>query len=320
MKREKSSGSLKLSHFARWLKIVAGRSYYHRQQAVGTMFVPGAICGYFNDLTGKVVWDGLVDCKGIPLVELLDGRTVYFPTTIIQKGLGHWDIFLKSNDSEQLKCFYDVCSWAIENQDKVGGWPTREAMGLDNEYNYSAMPQGEGVSLLVRAWHKTGNSVYIDAAKAAFNLMTKSVEDGGTAFYDGDSVYFEEYPSYIRNTVLNGWIFALFGIYDYWIATKDEYAKDIFYKSINTLDKKIYEYDARYWSYYDKRGAIASPFYHNLHISQLQALYDVTKNKTILHYFNKFKSYNNSKSKKIVAVTIKGFQKIMKPGKSVVKC
>jgi hypothetical protein len=297
-----------------------GRSYYHRQQAMGPNFVPGVISGYFNDLSEKVNWGGFSDGNGIPLVELLDGRKIYFPTTIIQKGLGHWDSYLTTGDAEHLDRFLVVCSWLVNSQDAMGGWVTNEAMGLDAGFNYSAMPQGEAISALIRAWKVTGEGSYVEAAKAAFDLMIQPVQDGGTTYYEQDFVFLEEFPSVSKNTVLNGWIFALFGVYDYCLATNNMAAKKVFDSSVKTLIHHLHKYDSKFWSYYDEEKAIASPFYHNLHVAQLRALYLVTKEYNFKLFSDKFKTYEKSKAYKTLAVITKASQKLRSPGKSVVKC
>lgn len=312
--------SLTFSHFLRWFKIIIGRSYYHRLQPIGSRFIPGEISGYFNDLSNKVSWNGPCDVDGMPLVELLDGRRIYFPTTIIQKGLGHWDVYLINGSIDQRSEFLKVCSWVMENQDSLGGWPTKEAMGLGESFNYSAMPQGEAISLLVRAWTMTGNLAYIGAAKTALELMLKPVQDGGTSFYTEDFLFFEEYPSLHKNTVLNGWVFALFGLYDYCLATKEAKYQEIFLLAVNTLATFIKQNDAYFWSYYDENKAIASPFYHSLHISQLEALYLITNNDELGRYLTKFKKYDSSKICRFISIVAKGVQKLRSPGHSVVKC
>ena len=44
----------------KWMQYAAGKSLHNVPQGVGRAYVPAAIEGYFNDLTGKTGWAG--DC------------------------------------------------------------------------------------------------------------------------------------------------------------------------------------------------------------------------------------------------------------------
>ena len=42
--------------------------------------------------------------------------------------------------------------------------------------------------------------------------------------------------------------------------------------TLSALLARLQTYDAGFWSFYDTSGTLASPFYHRLHIAQLEAL------------------------------------------------
>ena len=75
------------------------------------------------------------------------------------------------------------------------------------------MAQGEGISLLLRAFIVTGNDNYLKAAEMAKDFMLLPIEKGGTARYEGDNVFLYEYT--YEPLILNGWIFSIWGLYDY---------------------------------------------------------------------------------------------------------
>lgn len=294
----------------RWAKMLSGKSYYHLPQRLGKLFKPDELRGYFNDLTGKAKWDGLLDSEGIPINQLLDGSACYFLTTIIQKALGHHDIYILDNDDNHLEEFLKICNWLISNQDERGGWDVSYVMGLKEPSRYSAMSQGEGISALLRAWKLTGIEKYFISAKKAYDIMIMPIEKGGTAYYEDHDIYFEEYPAMKRNTVLNGWIFSLFAVYDLFIITGKSDYKRVFEQSFKTLKNNLPVFDSNYWSYYNEEKALSSPFYHDLHISQLEALFIVSGDDTIKRYIEKWKSYKRSLFKRTYAVTIKIYQKL----------
>lgn len=71
------------------------------------------------------------------------------------------------------------------------------------------MAQGEGASLLCRAYAQFNDEKYIIAAKKAIYFMLKSNSEGGPTFYDKNDVIFLEYTH--LPAVLNGWVFAWWG-------------------------------------------------------------------------------------------------------------
>ncbi|MDD5428461.1 MAG: D-glucuronyl C5-epimerase family protein [Candidatus Omnitrophica bacterium] len=296
-----------------WVKILSGKCYYHMPQPVGKIFKPGELAGYFNDLTGKTKWDGLTDDRGIILNKFFDGSIDYSPITIIHKGLGHHDLYLLTGEKKELENFIKICDWLVEKQDAGGGWEIKKAMRLTGPFKYSAMSQGEAISALTRAWKLTGNNIYIETAKKGLALMLTDLKNGGAAYYKDDELYLEEYPAAEKNTVLNGWIFALFGIYDYFLATADEDVKRTFYRSFSTLKNSLHKFDSGYWSLYDEKKALASPFYHDLHINQLESLFMVTGDPLIKERSEKWKMYRKDFFKRNYVTMVKIFQKLKNP-------
>ena len=52
--------------------------------------------------------------------------------------------------------------------------------------------------------------------------------------------------------------------------------KKVLKESLDTLIGLLSQFRGSYWSVYDLEGRMASPFYHNLHIAQMQAMYELT--------------------------------------------
>uniref|UniRef100_A0A183A2Z4 Heparosan-N-sulfate-glucuronate 5-epimerase n=1 Tax=Echinostoma caproni TaxID=27848 RepID=A0A183A2Z4_9TREM len=73
------------------------------------------------------------------------------------------------------------------------------------------------LSLLVRAHNYTGDTVYFRSAQNALAVFNTSVAQNGirSLFLNQPSLpWYEEYPTEPGNFVLNGFIYALFGLYD----------------------------------------------------------------------------------------------------------
>jgi len=304
--------------FLRWIKVLAGQSYYHQPQQLGKAFRPQELAGYFNDLTAKTFWRGYTDEEGIPVNILLNGHKVYFATTIVQKALGHWDKWLLTREDTDREEFLKLCQWLLTQQDENGGWPVWRELGMALPSPYSAMTQGECVSAFVRAWKLTGESNFAEGARRALDLMCRPIEKGGPAIIEGTSLFLEEIPNVPRSSILNGWIFATFGLYDFWLAFMDKNAFDLFRLSYDTLKRHLQDYDAGYWSCYDVQGHLASPFYHDLHIHQLTALAMINNDVSIVECRNRWIRYQRAWKNRVRALTVKTIQKLRDPGEVVV--
>ena len=89
---------------------------------------------------------------------------------------------------------------------------------------WSAMAQGEALSLFVRLHEQTGDERWRSAADHTWLSLTqsRSPAEPWATMTDGGLLVFEEYAGNLPPLrVLNGHIFALFGVYDYWRLTGD---------------------------------------------------------------------------------------------------
>jgi heparosan-N-sulfate-glucuronate 5-epimerase len=305
------NGKLQLA--LRWVRYATARSYYHLPQGRGRCFVPSALAGYCNDLTGKTEWPGRLDRGGIPLHVDARGTPFYFPITIAQKGLGHWDRWLLSArcDAAQLAAALQVGRWLVDDLDGHGGWACWNRMRAATVSPYSGMAQGQGISLLLRLHEATGELDWRLAADRAWRFLVydRSARSVGRELHGFPLL--EEYPKAAVNGVLNGWIFAAFGLHDYALATGRADARQAARDAFCAIDCSIELYDTGAWSAYDLNGRIASPFYHDLHVAQLAVLGEAyPEARTVRLVGKRFASYRGSTLRVIRAVSRKVCQKL----------
>jgi hypothetical protein len=157
----------------------------------------------------------------------------------------------------------------------------------------SGMAQGRGIHVLIRAYNMTGDTKYLEAAHLALNSFYKETKDGGVTYKDQNGWWYEEYVTGrdLEPRVLNGMVFALLGIYEYYKFTGDQDAKFLFDQGILSLKDNLYKFDSGNWSYYDVMGNRASTSYHKLHINQMLQLYEITKDPIFGEYHEKFQGY-----------------------------
>ena len=110
--------------------------------------------------------------------------------------------------------------------------------------------------------------------------------------------------------VLNGWIFALFGLYDLTLMCEEDKYKQTLQSTLATLKKHLSDFDLGYWSKYDMGKMITSPFYHKLHIAQLKALVMIDDDAVFPEMLAKFERYQNSWWNRQRAFIKKAWQKV----------
>lgn len=307
----------KTTMIKRWVKILSGKTEVAVEQGPGRAYEAGRIFGYYNDLTGKVSPNTLLDDDGVPVSVIAGGKRVHFPIAIFQYGLGCYDLSILEPDKAQrhLETLRNCANWALASQKTDGSWDSFGPIGSE-KYSVSSMAQGEGCSMLLRAWIAFGETEYKTAALKAANYMLVDMDQGGVCCYEGSGLYLEEYPQEPRRSVLNGWIFSLFGLYD--ASLVDAYFEEPFLRSVGTLESHLGDYDAGFWSYYDLEKRIASPAYHSLHISQLQVLFDLTGRSAFAEAAEVFKDYQVCSDYRRKAIIKKIFQKVLEKSDAVI--
>ena len=112
-------------------------------------------------------------------------------------------------------------------------------------------------------------------------------------------------------------IYVLFYI-DVYKRQGDERYKAVLNQTIESMVKMMPNFDRGYWSNYDKKGRIASPNYHKLHLGLLEAMEQISGNSTFNEYMKKWKKYQDSKVCRSRAILTKIFQKLFEKTDAVV--
>lgn len=148
---------------------------------------------------------------------------------------------------------------------------------------FSGMAQGEALSAFSRLAQITGENKYKDIADRVFasflhTPVAGNVVDPWVATVDDDGHYWvEEYPRNPPAHTLNGKIFAIWGLYEYYQLTEKEDVKYITQAAITTVLEYIDEFRVpEQVSYYCLDHKVQSEKYHRIHINQLSKLYDLT--------------------------------------------
>ena len=295
---------ISLYKIKKWYKMLTGKSVSHVSQGVGNYFSSTEVAGYYNDLTEKITRDN-PDIL-VPKYRVDTGEEIYFSIGVFQYGLAAYDLLLKTDEKVYKDKLLACAEWALENQQEDGSWVTfaYKRQGAP----YSSMAQGEGISMLIRAHKVTNDDRYIQAVHKAKEFMIKPLDEGGTTGYEDDQVLFYEATN--NPVILNGWIFSIWGIYDYYKYFDDVQAERILKKTLESLKKKLADFDIKYWSKYEDGKRVCSPFYHRLHIAQLRAMYILFDDEIYKEYADRWETYERSFWKPKLAFINKAIQKV----------
>jgi hypothetical protein len=200
-----------------------------------------------------------------------------------QWGLGAFERFLAGEGEQWLAAAVACGEHMLATQEpggpRCGGWVHRfrypHSLPLPPGW-LSAMAQGEGASLFARLHGATGEDRWLEGAAAAMRPMWVPSSAGGVQAELGGDPFPEEYPTSPPSFVLNGAIFALWGVRDAAVVLHDGELLARFRAGVDTLAANVHRWDLGWWSRYDLYPHpllnVASSFYHALHVSQLEAM------------------------------------------------
>jgi hypothetical protein len=265
---------------------------------------------YYIDLNRKLGEDFSeyeFDHAGVPLTRFhRKPDWKHNPITVCQYGLHHFNRFVDEQREASREIFLTQANWLVDHAEEM----TEGLVVWKYQFDIpsykifapwiSGMAQGQAISALLRAYYLTKDKKYLNPVKGAWNIFQLPVNNGGVIshFPDGRPVI-EEYPSPDGLVgVLNGFIFAIFGIYDYAIHTDEKKDFQFCSQFIDSLVHNLHRYDCGFWSYYDLKPPLrmASKPYHRIHIEQLNQLYLLTGQPIFQKFRDRWKGYLSSRS------------------------
>jgi heparosan-N-sulfate-glucuronate 5-epimerase len=313
----------------------SGRSqltFWHETPEINPRATAGRLGEYYMLFREKADYTGHYDAAGIPMLDYhgLIGLQ-YNPIAIAQWGLANYNIFGATGDEARWQRTLKAADWLAANleQNSHGLWVWTHH--FDWEYRdtlkapwYSGLAQGQGISLLLRA-HAHSRShphpedemyQYQSAAEKAFVALTKPIAEGGVLLEDEEkNLWIEEYLVDPPTHILNGFMWALWGAFDFWLAHADAPSKEVFDRGVETLIHNLDRFDTGYWSLYEQSGTrlkmVASPFYHQLHIVQLRVMSKLTGDARFAAVADRWEGYAQRRGNRTRALIEKSVFKLL---------
>jgi len=229
------------------------------------------------------------DDQGV-IVFIREGNEYYHPVHIAQKILHFLDSYIQTNNPEYLDKAELFAQKLIEISFKF-----RDAIYFPYNFDfplhrieeekmiapwYSGMAQGQALSAFVRLYKLIGENEYLEISEQIFRSFThlRGESEPWVVYVDTMGyLWIEEYPMEVPTHALNGFIFGIYGLYDYYIVEKDKLSKILLQASITTVKQYITEFRNKGdISFYCLKHAMKNPKYHMIHIHQLTMLYKIT--------------------------------------------
>ena len=281
--------------------------------------------GLFYPMTfaDKADYEGPFDAAGVPLLDYHGSiGAQYNPIAVAQFALAWMNRELEGAPDARRR-WTPSADWLVANLVRNRGgvevwmhhfdWPYRET--LRNPW-YSGLAQGQGVSALLRAGRISGEGRYTEAAERAFRAIETPIGEGGVLYFDeaGDP-WIEEYLVTPPSHILNGFLWALWGVHDMVKLGGSSTAGELFTRCIATVRRNLHRFDNGYWSLYEIRPSgmqmPTSAFYHSLHIVQLDITARLTGDPAFAEMATRWRGYADDRLKRTRALVAKALFKIL---------
>ena len=299
-------------------------TFWHEKPQTNPNLKKDCLGPYYMLFHEKAEYDGHLDKDGIPMLDYQGNIGLqYNPIAISQWGLGNYNIWHEIKSEVHYNKFIKSADWLVKNLEKNEYSYKVWMHHFDFEYRdtlkspwYSGLAQGQGISVLTRAYKETKEKIYRDASYEAYQVFNVPTINGGVNHIDNNgNSWIEEYIVNPPTHILNGFIWGLWGVYDLALQFDDSKALHLFNNYNKTLVQELESYDNGFWSLYEHSGTwlkmIASSFYHKLHIVQLRVMYELTSENIFNEKANKWTEYFNMPFNRIRAFLQKALFKVL---------
>jgi heparosan-N-sulfate-glucuronate 5-epimerase len=225
------------------------------------------------------------------------------PTTVCQYAMEYWEEWVTlcratpvAYDSRRR--FLHCADWLLEH-----GVAVKDMLVWQYDFPFyiaeppwiSGMAQGHALQVLIRAYTLTREVKYKEAASKALSVFFADIAQGGVRIVeaeDDNAWWYAEYTSPVRQPkVLNGMLYALLGVQEYYGVTGDERARTIFDNGIRAVLLHLEDYDAGNWTWYDRDHELPARHYHKIHVNQLRRLFEITQEEKFWQTAEKWSGY-----------------------------
>ncbi|HEY7890654.1 MAG TPA: D-glucuronyl C5-epimerase family protein [Solirubrobacteraceae bacterium] len=169
--------------------------------------------------------------------------------------------------------------------DEVLGLATQRAGGIAWEYLFSfdggsppwtsGLSQGTALQAFARGWQRLQEPAYLQAAKAAVGIF-QTAPPAGVRVPTSAGAHYLEYTYAPSERIINGFVQAVIGLYDYTKITGDPLGLELFEAGDAEARAELVHYNTGSWSMYDQHSE-SDLNYHELLTEFLEHLCQRTR-------------------------------------------
>src|SRR5262245_17862135 len=206
---------------------------------------------------------GHFDSAGAVLVDY--GGTVglrHNPVTTAQYAIGCYHTYRRTGSAAARRIYLNQIRYLRSHYETPS--PGFAAYSYDFPFSYGLVPgwhsglaQGQAISALIRYYYDTGDHTVVSLIRdlARFMLLPKS-SGGLTVSSPEGGLWIEEFPSSPPSYVLNGFISATFGLYEFTrLFPDDEAARAALNLAIASIKRSVAAYDTGAWAALDRHSS-----------------------------------------------------------------
>jgi hypothetical protein len=275
------------------------------------------ICNYKGDAWEETVRNGLykisndsvpnynkeiVDDKGIPYVYYREQNGItagnqYNATIVCNYAIDYYKKIITTNDTVSKARFLNCINWLSNNityKDNYAlyefNWQQPWYLAVGVPFT-SGMTSGRAIEAFTDAYKLYRSAKYLEYAKCLTRGFYVPIQSGGFTYKEASGWWYEEIADKNLHTprILDGHIFAITGVHEYWLVTKDDSAAYIIQKGIQALKHELPGYDiGNGWSYYDVYHKVSDKKYHRLLTSQMKQVWEITNDNFFHQFYNKW--------------------------------
>lgn len=272
---------------SRHLNSVLSRGPGYESTPQGAHIDPGAVRGYYIDFSAKTTSPSAADPMQL------------MPAGLAQLALGWWERML-GGDVDAERGFRETCELLVRTSRADGESLVWLYRIRDRKYHMepptiSCLSQAQAASVLVRRFLLDDAAADADLARRALRpLLQDAPPSVVTRLAEGLAL--EEAPSSPPSLILNGWIYALWGLRDVAMALADGPAAEMVEASTSCLVDLLPRYDVGWWSRYSlyphRLPDLAKLFYHRLHVDQLEVMHRLTSKTLFREVADRWRKYD----------------------------
>ncbi len=220
------------------------------------------------------------DTYDVPFISYSFG-TFRNPITTSHTAFGYYRYYREYKQPADRQSFLNNIDWLVENCDENYylrydfDWEHVPGITMQDGW-ISGMAQGEALSAMCMAYELTRDSDYMNKATGFFQTLYQNTDTTWSFMIDKKGYYWlEEYPNVDLCHVLNGFLFGIWGFWNYYVITGDEFALTLFEAGIRTVLDNLDVWNIKGVNYSRYCKHTQAHKYHYIHQTQFQAYADI---------------------------------------------